>query len=604
MAALGWGRLATAGVIDTGAADLDLRRCAVLHNIDQRLSTKASQADEQLQLLRLVRGHHEYDYYDKALAVFALVQHCGEDQSRLGEANRLLRFASFNAFPAQSGGRVFFGSTSAAWRHRPLHQALRLYFLYRDQLDGDVRDEFERRLSWMAHGFTATSEYTENINLMVNAAGLLAREASGQTGDAAYLAERDWLVEALGDVGRHGFWEWGSGYGLFVTAPLLNLADFAVDPAVKREARLAMDYLLAEVAEFSLGTYFGSARVRSYAQWTLTDWTNPFTLYAEATFGDSSVSAAPAEFLVTNYTPLVVHRALFLDDAPRESWSRQESSETLDRDGQPAGHNYWFRREHGFSLSVNQRPGPVGVSAHNFVTVYVQSAASRNARVVSWAFPSNVPWDKVNGFGERAYGLKNVAFMVNGGSFFELGHPETQVRGVPAGIFASADFSSRDLDGCWAFLSDGTTYVAWTPTQGQPVLGTATTWGGHIQSTYKSPGARGEVSLLEVGDAETYGSFGEFRESVKSRLGGDCPRWHGDQVSWITRDGDGVVFSGDGVAVNGAAVSDADYPRFSSAQLDGFDLVTADQALHFDFDTGALSGAVERLPSAFRWGTP
>ena len=106
-------------------------------------------------------------------------------------------------------------------------------------------------------------------------------------------------------------------------------------------------------------------------------------------------------------------------------------------------------------------------------------------------------------------------------------------RRTPIRVFYTRDFRPVFADG-WAFLTDEMIYVAWRPTKGNAVpepesatFSDPQKEGGWVKSSYIS-GDEGETSVIEVGDAATYGNLESFMQDILSR--NPNPKWVNDKV--------------------------------------------------------------------------
>jgi endonuclease/exonuclease/phosphatase family metal-dependent hydrolase len=109
-----------------------------------------------------------------------------------------------------------------------------------------------------------------------------------------------WLNERL----RLGFAEWNApGYYVEDIMPLLNLADFAVDPEIRTRAAMVMDLLVFDLAVHTQGGGFAGSAGRAYFEQKNCFWEQPTRDSIEILFGqqrhfvDSSNAAA---FLATS----------------------------------------------------------------------------------------------------------------------------------------------------------------------------------------------------------------------------------------------------------------------------------------------------------------
>jgi hypothetical protein len=91
-----------------------------------------------------------------------------------------------------------------------------------------------------------------------------------------------WLDNRL----RFGFSEWNSpGYYNEDITPLLNLVDFAPDPAIRQKAAMAMDLLMFDLARFTCAGSFAVAAGRAYQEHKFIGWSQSTGDLIEILFG-------------------------------------------------------------------------------------------------------------------------------------------------------------------------------------------------------------------------------------------------------------------------------------------------------------------------------
>ncbi len=587
---------AAASLADGGRAPLDERRLALLQAADRQLTV----ADEDTALprpnLRLREQDREDAHLEKALTIFALMDAGLAGAPRADEANRVLRY-SLARWPATEPAHVL-GQYARAWNHRSRSLALRIHCLYADRLDADVAAEFRKRLSYMLTG--PFERKSENIKFTNNCAYFLAHERLGATDSDTFAQVRAWLLTSLGDAVARGYHEWGSTYNAWTVGALLNLAEFASDREVRDLATRAVDYFLACQSGFCLKGLYCSPAVRRYLHWPI-NCVEPQTVIAQVLFtGDPTPSdRAWIEWAASNYRPPAALTSLYSQSVPAEA---------LLTTGQHAWRYRCYRGER-YAVATAQAPDPRTFvldtgGTHDVVGCFVQSAAGALNRVVPYGYP---PWSgpaKKRNVSECYFGYKNVALVNNGGSTKAVWAGGI-VESVPSRLFFSAGFR-RILQGGWAFLTDGTIYVAWAPTIGDPVddpdsdtftaPGTIGRW---LRSTH-TPGPEGETSVLEVGDAASYGSFEQFVEGVVAR--NRRPRLVAGRVSYTAPDGTELRFGPGAATVSGRSFAPQALPMCHMPGIEGHTLAMPGGTVVLDFSPGAAAPRLVRATALVTFG--
>jgi hypothetical protein len=242
---------------------------------------------------------------------------------------------------------------------------------------------------------------------------------------------------------------------------------------------------------------------------------------------------------------------------------------------------------------------------HDIVGCFVQSGADPAEHVVPYGHQMEGGPRKRRNASERYFGYDNVAFANQGGRVHAI-WASGGVDDVPIRLFHTPAFRAT-LDGGWAFLSDGTTYVAWAPTVGDPILDPESgTWndpetlGSWLRSAHV-PGPEGETAVIEVGSAAEFGSYEAFRADITSR--NPRPRVDGEGwVSYTARDGGELEFGPGGARVDGASVSLEGWPRAEMPGLADYELTVPEGAVRFDFATGEMSGDLGRMEHEIVFG--
>jgi hypothetical protein len=544
-------------------------RVTALRQIDARFTTTGHEADLPTPNLKLKQDWHERNYWDKAAAIFALVDAGAAPAGRTEEANRLLRYAMLGKWTLSGADQI--EADSGIWMHRSRTLGLRVYVLYHDRLDNDIRAEFERRLDWLAR--EPYTRLSENIKLTNNSSYFLAHELRGATDRETYRLVRQWLVNYLRRHRDSGTEEWGSSYNAWTLVAILNLAEFAQDADVRRLATEVIDYDIARMLTMSVDGNFCSGAVRRYPFFTHGGYIEPQTQWAWLLFkGTPASDELWADFALSRYTPpagyagigaSATYEAFFTDAAgPRNLW------------------RHYFYRDGRAGIATMRAVGagefvqPSG-GTHDIVGCFVQSGKNPRHHVVPFGYlPKDGP-KKMRNPTERYFGYKNVAFTQHGGHVNAV-WAKGVVADVPIRLFYYKDFRCVIRDG-WAFLTDGAIHVAWAPTIGDPVrdpdsaeFSDPQKHGGWLRSTH-TPGPGGEVAVIEVADAASSGSFEAFQQAILER--NPRPRWSVEGIRYHTIDGTLLEFSSESIRLNGVVYDAADHPRAQSPWLQG-DTVT------------------------------
>lgn len=553
---------------------LDTRRRKTLQTIDQAPVFAGNPSWPQPNL-SLKPSFNEADYLEKILAILGLVDLGATPSTRISEANQLLRHAMLGRWPAASAQSIV-GQYSSAWAHRARSLAIRLWFLYSAWLDADLKQEYVKRFQWLLiPPYTGSSE---NIKLNTTNAIFLAHEILGQTASATYQQNREWLISYLKGFGKDGSHEWGAGYNGWTIGAVLNLAEFAQDPTVRKVAEMGVDYWLARTSGFQIGGVFCSGGVRRYGHGMFAS-ENPQTRVMRILF--FGPSGGQGEWAVTNYRPLVSVHNLFVNAGPAEARVTEQM---------------WRYRNHrgeSFSLATQFNVEPdYYVSTHDESTCYVQSSGGPLNHVIPYGIP--VGLSKWRSTVDRSFGYQNVA-LLHGGGFCRRTWTGSVQHDVPIRLFYHKNFSV-EIQGKWAFLTDGTTYVAWSPGLGHPVVDAESNevWvEGNAGKWLRSdaiPTDAGESSVLEAGDAASFGSYAAFKSSILSR--NPNPDSSSGQIVYKAKDGAMLILGPGYATVNGQAWSPSSHPRAQMPGVNGFSIAGG---IAFNFNTVSTTGTLSRV---------
>ncbi len=564
---------------------IDTRRRAALRAIDKYYKLKGQ--DPSLGL-KPPNKNSEQAIYEKALAILGRVQLRDAPLDRVAEANRLLRFAMLGKWPG-----VGWDKKGVGWRLGVRSTAIRVYSLYGNRLDEDIKAEYRKRLGkFAAKG--VHSEGTENHKMIVNAARLLSRELMGKTTDTGYKSIVDFLIERLRGIGKRGLREWGAGYSKWTIEAILNVFDFSQHKQLRRMARMSLDYILALQSGFTINGAFASGGVRVYPF----DVNNVYRVQSlwswilfdnQPRFGYIGHQTA-AEWAASSYSPLRRVKKLYEIDGPLPLISRMKTGKKYD---------YYLFRSKDVSICSNLSPkvGHFGGPFHDALGVYVQSSASLVSHVVAVGYSptttDRLERDKTNGW-RRYMGNWNVV-IYNEGGVIPAGAPEADKK-VPPRLLLTKDFSG-EIKGGWAFVKSGASYVAWAPTSGKPQVDElGSSYPNHgsakwLKATAASPA--GVICVLEVGDAAMFGSFDSFKTEILSR--NPRPRKTDGTFSYKCRNGETMQFGGDFFKVDGVRFDPGSYPRAELPGVRGRSITHGGPTITFDFDAVKTIAAPEEL---------
>ncbi|MEM7049341.1 MAG: PKD domain-containing protein [Acidobacteriota bacterium] len=579
------------------------------------------------------RPDHEAYHWQKALVLLALHELGELDDSAVEDARALI--AALYQFWLENPDEKRFELGNR-------NLAMRVFLLYGSTLfppeetaHEDLREAFEADMGMesAAQGpqdcdpASCTCGATENHLMINNSFKLLSKQAADvETTDPGYLAIRDWWLDFLPWAISNGFSEWASSgeYETWTWTAILNLADLAADEEVRELATIAIDYNLAlQAGQSAAGGMFASGGTRAYHYEILGDYRQTRTHLAQLlmTGGDLTEHGGgihgPVAFAVSNYRPLVL-----VDEVFRNGLVAGETALTIQQGRYRQSCSPWFQhtyRGKTFALGANVTPKAAYYEPHDTVIGYVSTTTSPTSHVVPIGYHPE-EWNRyarhrTTKRSERGFGYKNVLIYTQGGI---SDWPSADPAGPqPPRLYVSSDFRTVEADpgGKWIFLSNNRTYIAWQPSVGRPEveegMDPPRDGGGFFLRSkidLEDLTEAGETCVLEVGDADLFDSYAQFKQDVKSRN----PDFNG-QKYW-TKDGDEINYlpgsSTYQYSVNGESPftpSTANWPRAQMAHLQDNELTFGDQAATFDptdsnGDGFYLEGDVERLEGHFRFG--
>lgn len=579
---------------------LDTRRIELIRMMNQFYETGAE--DPALPTPNLALRGEEHDsaghYLIKSAAVFALADIGEAPESRIDEANRHLRYM-LHKWPVRNANDVV-GRNATVLNHAGRTVFIRTYALYSHYFDEDVKEVFDQRLEF--YSAPPYERSSENIRMTRNASQFLAHELAGKTALDSYQSGKQWLMPTMESYLRDGPHEWGRFYLEWTMGAVLNLAEFSQDTEVRRLATMVIDYYLALLSGFVVEGNFASGSVRSWG-WSLSHLLpqsfivhNLFPEHHELLWGTWPV------WIISNYRPL---QAVSLMHANREPLETGMSTGTARK---WRHHAY---RSQDFIIASHQAPKngsfrlPTG-GTHDIYGIHVQSAKSpRNCVIPFGCIPLAGP-SKQRSLMNRYFTYNNVGFAQTGGTTRAVWAGGGEFPGTPIRLFYHFDFE-HEIERGWAFLTDGTIYVAWSPAHGEPQLDEETTqrstderYGGIWLKSTHVPDIDGEACVLEVGDGLLFGSYGEFKEDILRR--NPDPAWKDARLVYRARDGAVIDFGADYVKVNGVEFDPDGYPRADMPGLHDLTITAGGAKITFDVENASTAGDLQRVPTGIVFG--
>lgn len=589
-----------AGLSGTETA-LDNNRKAALQQFDAWFTTGPQDTQYPAPNATITRpAANHLTYLNKALAVFALVDIGAAAYSRRDEANRILRYTILGRWPATHPGHVRGVNNEFDRSRRTI--CLRIYALYRNWLDADNRAEIEKRLDWMLEPpFNGSSE---NHRVSCNACYLLAHEWRNATHLQSYIDIKNWFNNWFRQFGEKGALEWGSeGYhGGITLSGFLNVAEFSGDSQMRDRATRVLDYMFAQIAAFSINkrNIMTGTRCSPGAHCTRNaDTGNVFTLFAPVGSVTANEWTQP-QLAASNYQPLLAVQAMFASPGNGEVRMRLD----VPQFNHTTTHWGWRTGDYLLAGMPNVAypdfygtPGERGGGA----AVVVQSRAGALGRVAVLGVTPGTSGG-MRSKADMMLPYRNVA-LYNGGGETKETHTSAGGANVPIYLFYSHDFTREVIAG-WVFLTNGTTYVAWAPAVGDPIVDPAgSTYPASADGTFlrssHAPGIEGEPCVLEVGDAGQYGNYATFKAQVQSR--NTRPRRVNGILQYTAPDGSVLRLGQNLGTVNGMQQS-FNYPRISAPGLNNYTITHGGANIAFDFVNHTTSGSTPRVASNMTWG--
>ncbi len=483
---------------------------------------------------------------------------------------------------------------------------------------------------------------TENHCALFNSFRLLSAQLAGISPSNPLVVQRnEEVIRFLQHTVQYGFQEWGSGYQEWTWAGILNLAEFAEDPAVRRFAQMALDYNLAvQLTQSGPQGGFASGAIRAYP-WDLYDKPTWQTLVNQMLFSGqdptpASVTRSAAHFAVSNYAPLQTLVALFQENATQTGASRTGQRGYIRSRNKTYSHQNY--RGPTYDLAANPRKARDTYGDYETLVAFVKADRDATSHGLAIGFNPNIPEAATDASTHRAetsrksrrsFLHRNVILYTEGGEGCADGvivnNCPTQYQ--PPRFYLTPDFQVT-LQSGWAFATneasptdDTATYLGWRCATGSAVVDTASQAAGPPGTFLKStwiPGTTnwkyGETCALEAGSRAELGGFSAFKTEVLSRS-----QFTGTQ--YRARNGSGGVdvidyLGGSGTTftfkVNGQneTPDEATWPR---VEAPGFSVEGDDQSgwvfritagswdTRFFLDTGSTEGG-EREPSHWAFG--
>ncbi len=618
----------------TGLTALDRNRCQALETIDGSLAVGT--VSTPLNLAGAVQpvlaggsaSESEGDYYSKAMAVFGQLDYGAGSTSRIAEANRVLRYAMFVSWPAPLVSDIVYnpnvGASTKPWALDNRNVAVRSYWLFRNLMDADIRQEFERRFGLLRNHTLTSVSGSQNQKAMHYSAIVLAFRENENPSSAIYSQAVTEITSLMRNFARFGSVEAGSSYDYFTLGAVLNLAEWGAGSAGAL-ATATVDYFLAEQLAFSVGVDLASPGIRRRPHWIF-GYREPQTVAADVLFSATPPSHAGVsglvELVASNYRPLV---------ALRDQKNQQDSLASFEARANHGRFRHHFFRGQNYGIGAHHAPSPQPFfegSTNDALLVYIQAEVDQRASITSYSYkPYGLK--KQLGLNERSIGYKNVAMYQSGGRNGPSNGASGAAYEFPVGMYYNANYffaeysaSTSAPDACWAFLRDhgNNVFIGWALSRGAvlPWPEQDTSSNKLLQSTYlpastlcdqgsNGDPACGEIAIFEARDASEFGgNFEAFKANLRGRNSCTMLQPDADQaVRYIAPDLVGLRFGKGVLEVPGRPDFDA-VPRFDSPFLNNFQLSVGGRQVTFEFVNGTASGdthSLQRLATSVTVGS-
>lgn len=614
-----------------GLTTLDKNRCTSLERIDGYLplGTATTPPALGLPVQPVLTGgsasQTEGDYYAKAMSIFGPLDYGAGDASRVAEANRVLRYAMFVGWPVSTANDIAYnpnvGANTKPWALDNRNVAMRTYWLFRNLLEADVRQEFERRLGFLRTTTLGSVSGSQNQKSIHYSAIVLAFRDFPDPASPIYQGADSAIRGILTGFARDGSVEVGSPYDYFTSGAVLNLAEWG-SGSLGELARATLDYFLAEQLAFSLGVDFASPGIRRLPHWIF-GYREPHTVAADVLFSNTAPAntslVGVADFVASNYLPLV---------ALRDQVNQQNALGSFEARADFSRFRHHFFRGANYGIGAQHAPSPSPFwagSTNDALLVYVQAAQDQRASVSSYSYePYRLK--KQLGLNERSIGYKNVAMYQSGGRNVPSNGAGGAPYEYPVGMYLNSDYfvaeynaSTTGADSCWAFLHNtaNNVYIGWALSRGAVVPGPVQSPPDNmlLQSTYVPSSTVcdlgqdgdplcGEIAVFEVRDASEFGgNFGSFKLDLKARNSCSSLQPDGQQaVRYVAPDGTALRFGKGVLEVPGRPNFDT-IPRFESPYLNNYTLAVGGRTVQFNFTAGTETGNLDRLGANITLGT-
>jgi hypothetical protein len=441
---------------------------------------------------------------------------------------------------------------------------------------------------------------TESRYILLCAAEILAGQlypdaifaATGQTGHWHRETGEKKALAWLHARGTGGFADWDSGpaFGEELVA-LVNLAELAQNPVVRRLAGMVANKILFSIALNSyLGTW-GTTQGRSTAAIVKNPQLSPTSgimriLWGMGAYNESLPEIVTLATAQTYSPPEVISR--IGRHVPRSLWSRERHASLPGREhlveGEPWEVNKvtfktpdymlcsaqdWHKGQQGKHEHIWQ--ATLGPDAVVFVTH--PANASQNDALCPNYWCGNAALPRVAQWKNTLIALYNL--------------PENDWMGMTHAYFPLFAFDEHVIRERWAFARRGEGYVALYASQGFHLV----TRGENAYRELASYGQQ-NVWLCHMGRAARDGSFGEFQQAV---LALDVAS-EGLAVRCVTLDGDSLAFGWEGpLLVNGVEEPITGFKHYDSRHCSA-DWPASAMELHLDARTRIpLEGESARL---------
>ena len=416
---------------------------------------------------------------------------------------------------------------------------------------------------------------------------------TGKPSEDNFREAEGWLNEWIRVTTTIGQGEFDSPtYHMVFLSPMLVLAQFAADPAMKKKAEMMVHYLLADFAVEHLQGMYCGAHSRDYPYDAIAPGKAPMTAWAWLYFGQTDPVMRPeilAAALSSYRMPEIIYHIATDRSKPyvHTETKRVRNIIRFNKQRNPPVYKYTYMTKH-FSLGSMQGGILQPIQQHAWDITFVSDKLNNtlftlhpsvSERELGMFFPEEMKFvvDEVTRF-HTVYG-KEDKWASSSPYEQTFQHENTLIvlYDIPEGTkFDHIDgFFSKDLDeriyepftpesnpsSRWIFCRAGDTYIAYYPLQPYEWMEEENCW--RLRSSFLRNGC-----IVEVGDADNQPSFREFQREIKSNPIRVDHLHRNFEVSYTNLAGDRMSFTYGGQRLlNGNAIDFNSYKLFNGPFL-------------------------------------